>query len=175
MPPYGALVEPGINIISDLGKIGKYTAETNTVAKNAAKVGNVAETAHVAEVAASTRPVTQVLHPAASTAQIAASNASGIGRGIAAVSVGGGATYGIVKGVNRADQMVASLPHAIEHVGENFGRTLENIESGLVREMHALEAGAAQALGAPVSSILQVVVAVGVVVGVVYVTYKIVD
>ena len=80
-----------------------------------------------------------------------------------------------MKGVNRADQMVASLPHAIEHVGEKFGRTLEDIESGLVREMHALEAGAAQALGGPVSSVLQVVVAVGVVVGVVYVTYKIMD
>ena len=162
-------------ILTSLGKLATNAAKTSTVAKNSAKVGNVAKTANLAEVAASTRPVTQVLHPAASTAQIAASNASGIGRGIAAVSVGGGATYGIVKGVNRADQMVASLPHAIEHVGEKFGRTLEDIESGLVREMHALEAGAAQALGAPVSSILQVVVAVGVVVGVVYVTYKIVD
>ena len=162
-------------ILTSLGKLATNAAKTSTVAKNSAKVGNVAKTANLAEVAASTRPVTQVLHPAASTAQIAASNASGIGRGIAAVSVGGGATYGIVKGVNRADQMVASLPHAIEHVGEKFGRTLEDIESGLVREMHALEAGAAQALGAPVSSILQIVVAVGVVVGVVYVTYKIVD
>ena len=162
-------------ILTSLGKLATNAAKTSTVAKNSAKVGNVAKTANLAEVAASTRPVTQVLHPAASTAQIAASNASGIGRGIAAASVGGGATYGIVKGVNRADQMVASLPHAIEHVGEKFGRTLEDIESGLVREMHALEAGAAQALGAPVSSILQVVVAVGVVVGVVYVTYKIVD
>ena len=162
-------------ILTSLGKLATNAAKTSTVAKNSAKVGNVAKTANLAEVAGSTRPITQVLHPAASTAQIAASNASGIGRGIAAASVGGGATYGIVKGVNRADQMVASLPHAIEHVGENFGRTLENIESGLVREMHALEAGAAQALGAPVSSILQVVVAVGVVVGVVYVTYKIVD
>ena len=162
-------------ILTSLGKLATNAAKTSTVAKNSAKVGNVAKTANLAEVAASTRPVTQVLHPAASTAQIAASNASGIGRGIAAASVGGGATYGIVKGVNRADQMVASLPHAIEHVGEKFGRTLEDIESGLVREMHALEAGAAQALGAPVSSILQVVVAVGVVVGVVYVTYKIMD
>ena len=162
-------------ILTSLGKLATNAAKTSTVAENAAKVGNVAETANLAEVAGSTRPVTQVLHPAASTAQIAASNASGIGRGVAAASVGGGATYGIVKGVNRADQMVASLPHAIEHVGEKFGRTLEDIESGLVREMHALEAGAAQALGAPVSSILQVVVAVGVVVGVVYVTYKIVD
>ena len=162
-------------ILTSLGKLATNAAKTSTVAKNSAKVGNVAKTANLAEVAASTRPVTQVLHPAASTAQIAASNASGIGRGIAAASVGGGATYGIVKGVNRADQMVASLPHAIEHVGEKFGRTLEDIESGLVREMHALEAGAAQALGAPVSSILQIVVAVGVVVGVVYVTYKIID
>ena len=162
-------------ILTSLGKLATNAAKTSTVAKNSAKVGNVAKTANLAEVAGSTRPVTQVLHPAASTAQIAASNASGIGRGIAAASVGGGATYGIVKGVNRADQMVASLPHAIEHVGEKFGRTLEDIESGLVREMHALEAGAAQALGAPVSSILQIVVAVGVVVGVVYVTYKIID
>ena len=162
-------------ILTSLGKLATNAAKTSTVAKNSAKVGNVAKTANLAEVAASTRPVTQVLHPAASTAQIAASNASGIGRGIAAASVGGGATYGIVKGVNRADQMVASLPHAIEHVGEKFGRTLEDIESGLVREMHALEAGAAQALGGPVSSILQIVVAVGVVVGVVYVTYKIID
>ena len=73
-------------ILTSLGKLATNAAKTSTVAKNSAKVGNVAKTANLAEVAASTRPVTQVLHPAASTAQIAASNASGIGRGIAAAS-----------------------------------------------------------------------------------------
>ena len=92
------------------------------------------------------------------------------GKGVA-IGVG---TYEGYQTLEQFKKTIASVPTLLSEPFLNAGRQLHDVEEAFMREMHALEDGAKQSLGQPVSRALQVVAVVGVIAGVTYVTYKIV-
>ena len=92
------------------------------------------------------------------------------GKGVA-IGVG---TYEGYQTLEQFKKTIASVPTLLSKPFLNAGRQLHDAEEAFMREMHALEDGAKQSLGQPVSRALQVVAVVSTIAGVTYITYKIV-
>ena len=117
------------------------------------------------------------VHIVANTTESAAAKlTSGVGNPVnwakgAVIGVGAYESYKFGEQFRHA---IARIPTLLSEPFLNAGRQLHDAEEAFMREMHALEDGAKQSLGQPVSRVLQIVAVVGVVAGVTYVTYKIV-
>ena len=83
-------------------------------------------------------------------------------------------TYEGYQTLEQFKKTIASVPTLLSRPFLNAGRQLHDAEEAFMRELHALESGAKQSLGQPVSRALQVVAIVSTIAGVTYVTYKIV-
>ena len=117
------------------------------------------------------------VHVVANTTESAAAKlATGVGNPVnwakgAVIGVGAYESYKFGEQFRHA---IARLPTLLSEPFLNAGRQLHDAEEAFMREMHALEDGAKQSLGQPVSRALQVVAVVSTIAGVTYITYKIV-
>ena len=153
------------------GRVAKTaTKATDTITP---KLEELSEVGRKAASAAERAPVHVVTN---TTESAAAKLASGVGNPVnwakgAVIGVGAYESYKFGEQFRHA---VARIPTLLSEPFLNAGRQLHDAEEAFMREMHALEDGAKQSLGQPVSRALQVVAVVSTIAGVTYITYKIV-
>ena len=145
------------------GRAAKVTETITPELKGLSEVGSKAASA------AERAPVHIVTNTTSSAAATIV-NPYNWGKGVA-LGVG---TYEGYQTLEQFKKTIASVPTLLSKPFQNAGRQLHDAEEAFMREMHALEDGAKQSLGQPVSRALQVVAVVSVIAGVTYVTYKIV-
>ena len=146
--------------------VATATKATETVTPALEEISGVGRKAASAAERAPVHIVTNTTSSAAATIV----NPYNWGKGVA-LGVG---TYEGYQTLEQFKKTIASVPTLLSKPFLNAGRQLHDAEEAFMREMHALEDGAKQSLGQPVSRALQVVAVVSVIAGVTYVTYKIV-
>ena len=146
-----------------------FATVTKITKKVTPKLEEVSEVGRKAASAAERAPVHIVTNTTSSAAATIV-NPYNWGKGVA-LGVG---TYEGYQTLEQFKKTIASVPTLLSKPFLNAGRQLHDVEEAFMREMHALEDGAKQSLGQPVSRALQVVAVVSVIAGVTYVTYKIV-